>query len=359
MKIKFKMHHFKNLYIFFAILALIIFFFSTTKVNAKAFQINNIEISTPFEKNFSKNKVIDIGFKEAFLELLNSIIQTKDLKKIDEIKLSEIKSMIESFSIKEEKFVKEIYYMNLGVSFDKKKIYNYLEKKNIFPAQIISETFLFIPIIIDEKNENLVIFSDNQFYNNWNKFNKKSQLINYLLPTEDLEDLNLIKSKSNIIENYDFKEIIKKYFLNHSIISLIFMNNEQTKVLSKIYIKDKIFIKNDSFKKINLKNENEVEFLINQLKVIYEDQWKEFNQINTSIKLPLFIRVSNKDLTLSLKFEKTLEQIDLIDNFSIDKFDKDHIFYEVIFNGTPNNFIRLMKEKNYKFDTQKKIWILK
>ena len=76
------MHYFKNLYIFFAILALIIFFFSTTKVNAKAFQINNIEISTPFEKNFSKNKVIDIGFKEAFLELLNSIIQTKDLKKI-------------------------------------------------------------------------------------------------------------------------------------------------------------------------------------------------------------------------------------------------------------------------------------
>ena len=75
------MHYFKNLYIFFAILALIIFFFSTTKVNAKAFQINNIEISTPFEKNFSKNKVIDIGFKEAFLELLNSIIQTKDLKK--------------------------------------------------------------------------------------------------------------------------------------------------------------------------------------------------------------------------------------------------------------------------------------
>ena len=73
----------------------------------------------------------------------------------------------------------------------------------------------------------------------------------------------------------------------------------------------------------------------------------------------MFIRVSNKDLILSLKFEKTLVQIDLIDNFSIDKFDKDHIFYEVIFNGTPNNFIRLMKEKNYKFDTQKKIWILK
>ena len=353
------MHHSKNLYIFFTILALIIFFFSTTKVNAKAFQINNIEISTPFEKNFSKNKVIDIGFKEAFFELIDSIIQSKDLKKIDEIKLSQIKSMIESFSIKEEKFVKEIYYMNLGVSFDKKKIFNYLEEKNIFPAQINNETFLFIPIIINEKNKDLSIFSDNQVYNNWNRLNKKSQLINYLLPTEDLEDMNFIKSKSDIIENYDFKEIIKKYFLNHSIISLIFINNEETKVLSKINIQDQIFIKNNSFKKISLKDESEVELLINQLKIIYEDQWKVFNQINTSIKLPLLIRVNNKDLSLSLKFENTLEQIDLINNFSIDKFDKDHIFYKVVFNGTPDGFLRLMHEKNYKFDTQKKIWILR
>ena len=187
------MQHSKNLYIFFTILALIIFFFSTTKVNAKAFQINNIEISTPFEKNFSKNKVIDIGFKEAFFELIDSIIQSKDLKKIDEIKLSQIKSMIESFSIKEEKFVKEIYYMNLGVSFDKKKIFNYLEEKNIFPAQINNETFLFIPIIINEKNKNLSIFSDNQVYNNWNRLNKKSQLINYLLPTLILLKTTILK----------------------------------------------------------------------------------------------------------------------------------------------------------------------
>ena len=45
-----------------------------------------------------------------------------------------LKGMIESFSIKEEKFINEIYYVNLGVSFNKKKIFNYLEKKNIFPS---------------------------------------------------------------------------------------------------------------------------------------------------------------------------------------------------------------------------------
>ena len=67
--------------------------------------------------------------------------------------------MIETFSIKEEKFINKTYSLNLGVSFNKKKIFNYLEKKNIFPAQIIKEKFLFIPIIIDQKKMILLIFS--------------------------------------------------------------------------------------------------------------------------------------------------------------------------------------------------------
>ena len=54
-----------------------------------------------------------------------------------------------------------------------------------------------------------------------------------------------------------------------------------------------------------------------------------------------------------------MDQIDLISNFSINKFDKDNIYYEIIFNGTPQTFINIMNKKNYDFDTQKKIWILK
>ena len=99
------MHNIKRLYIFFSTLALIIFFFSTEVVKAKSFEINDIEIAQPFEINFDKNKVIDLGFKKAFFELVYSLIKSPDFKKIDNIELNEIKSMIETFSIKEEKFI--------------------------------------------------------------------------------------------------------------------------------------------------------------------------------------------------------------------------------------------------------------
>ena len=48
-----------------------------------------------------------------------------------------------------------------------------------------------------------------------------------------------------------------------------------------------------------------------------------------------------------------------INNFTIRKFDKDFILYEIIFNGTPQNFINIMEEQNFSLDTQNKIWILK
>ena len=176
-----KIIHLKVLYIYFIFLSLNIFFFSTVKLEAKSFDIENIDISRPFKIDFNKNDVIDEGFKKAFFELLQSIVNSSDLKKINKIDLKKVKGMIESFTIKEEKFIKEIYYVNLGVSFNKKKILNYLEKRNIFPSTPIKKSFLFIPIIIRENKEDLSIFSNNIFYDEWNNYIESFHLIEYLL----------------------------------------------------------------------------------------------------------------------------------------------------------------------------------
>tara|TARA_B100001027_G_scaffold80930_1_gene55432 strand:+ start:404 stop:1465 length:1062 start_codon:yes stop_codon:yes gene_type:complete len=352
------MYYIRHLYIFFSTVALIIFFFSTEAVKAKSFEINDIEISQPFEINFDKNKVIDLGFKNAFFELIYSLIKSSDFKKIDSIKLNEIKSMIETFSIKEEKFIDKKYYLNLGVSFNKKKIFRYLEKKNIFPSQIFRERFLFIPIIINENGNNISIFSNNPIYDNWNKTNKRYQLINYLLPSEDLEDLSLIKEKLDIIESYDFDEITKKYFLKNSIISIITVGNNEVRILTKIYQDKNEIIKNNSFKNINIDNGADIDFLIANLKNLFDDTWKKLNEINTSIKVPIIIKIKNDDLKKSNNFELFLNEIDLVSDYSIQKFNKEFVFYEILFNGTVENFINIMKNKKYNLNTQKKVWMI-
>ena len=359
MKIINKFFHFKILYIFFIFLSLIIFFLSTVKSEAKAFEINDIDIATPFEMNFDKNEIIEKGFKKAFFELISLIVSSQEQNKIKEIKLNEIKGMVESFSIKEEKFIDEIYYVNLGVTFNRKKIFNYLEKKNIFPSIPKRKKILFIPIIIDENKKDLLIFSNNKIFDEWNKNIKRSHLIDYILPSEDLEDLKTIKEKFDFIEQYDFHEITKKYFLQDSIVALIFKNKNGLRVLSRINIKDQLILRNKSFKGVALNSEKQVVILINELKKTYEDYLKNTNRINTSIKLSLNIKVSNENNYIIFAFEELLNETDSISNYNIMKFDKNFTYYRIIYNGTSNIFLKNMKEKNYEFDTQNKIWILK
>ena len=356
---KYKILFLKILYIFFTFLSLILFFFSTAKAQGKAFDINKVEVSRPFNLNFDKNKVIDEGFNKAFLELILLITNSNDQKKINQIKLNEIKGMIDSFTITEEKFINEIYYVNLGVSFNKKEIFKFLEKKNIFPSTPVKNKFLFIPIIIDENKKELLIFNDNKIFVNWNKDVKSTDLVEYILPTQDLEDLNLIKDKYENIERYDFKDITSKYYLKDSIITLIFKNEKKVRILSRITVNDKVILKNQSFLNINIENDENSVDLINDLKIIYEDYWKNLNQINTSIKLPLSIKVNNLNNNQIMKFEKTLTKADLVYNFFISKIDKDFVYYKVIFNGTPNVFLKKMTLMDYNFDTQNSTWILK
>ena len=359
MRYKYKIYYFKNLYNFFVILSLLIFFFSTTKANGNAFKIENIEISKPFEINFNKNEVLDEGFEKSFLELILLILNSSDQKKIKKTELNEIKGMIDSFSIQEEKFIDETYYVNIGVSFNKKRVFRYLEARNIFPSIPVRKKILFIPVVIDEVKKDLLIFNKNKIFDYWNDTVKNSYQIEYILPTEDLEDLNLVKQRYESIEQYDFKEITNKYNLKDSIIALIFKGNDEVRILSRISIQDNSILKNQSFSKIDIYDDNNVNLIIDSLKISYEDYWKNYNQINTSIKLVLNIRIDSDKNNKISNFEKILDKNDLVYDFFISKFNKEFIYYQITFNGTPNNFLKSMSEKNYNFDTQNKIWLLK
>ena len=359
MKFNIKMSNFRKLYIYFSFLALLNIFFSTGYVYAKTFAIDDIEISRSFEINFNKNEIIDEGFILAFNQLILSTAQTKDQNKLKKTTLSKIKGMIETFSIKEEKFIDGIYYLKLNVSFNKKSIFNLFESKNIFPSVPTKKNIFFIPIILNENKNEILMFSESYLFSNWNANIKKHHMLKYILPTEDLEDFNLIKLNLKNLENYDFQEIIKKYNIEDYIIMIIFKNNKEIRVLNKINFNQKMDLKNLKFQNLSLDRDNEIKKFIEDLKTLYENYWKANNEINTSVKLSLTISVNNKDNFNISNFEKILSNIDLIYNFHILTFNNKNNIYKITFNGTPDNFLKIMSEKNYKFDTRNQIWVLK
>ena len=354
-----KLLRLQKVYIFFISFVLFIIIFSTTYLYANSFRVSDIEISSAFEVNFKKSRVIDQGFRTSFSNLLSMITTSGNKNKIKNIKIKEIKSMIDSFTISDEKFINNEYFAKLETTFNKKKILNFLEKKNIFPSIPIRNKVLLIPILIDTENENIYLFNNNIFYEKWNDIKNNYQLLDYLLPSEDLEDLNELQEMKDSVEMYDFVNLIEKYDLKDYIISIIYKNKDEVKIFSKINLNNSLKINNQQYSKINLFNEKDFNMILENLKNIYEDEWKKNNEINTSIKLPLTIYIKSKEYKKILYMEELLANNDLISNFYILKFDNEFTQYRIIYNGSPKTFFNNMDNKYFNLAMENNVWIVK
>ena len=64
---------------------------------------------------------------------------------------------------------------------------------------------------IDVQENEIIYFNENPIYNKWTKNKKNFYLLNYVLPTEDIEDVKIINSNIDTIDQYNFKKIVQKY----------------------------------------------------------------------------------------------------------------------------------------------------
>ena len=345
-----------RLYIFFLLFVLFFIKFSTTSTYANTYKIIDIEISEPYDLNFNKQNIIDSAFKIAFKELIAKITISEDKKNLNSTNIKIIESLVDSFTIVDEKFIENKYFAKFDVDFNKKQVLNYLERENIFSSIPKEKNLLLIPILVDIEKKQMLLFSENPYYLNWNEKNEKHYLLKYILPNEDLEDINIIKKNINNIEYYNFNEIITKYDIKDYIIIIFFKNKSNLKILSKVNLNNNFLISNTAFSDVNYDEQKSLENVIKILKTNYENQWKKINQINTSIRLPLTLSLNSKNYELIIKFEKHLAKLDLVSNYYIDNFSSEITIYKIIYNSTPDKFIQEIENEGLKLETSYKIW---
>jgi len=354
--ILFKKKYHSYLYIFF--LTLVFFFneFSTNSSLSNNYNIKDVKVEEVYDLNFEKSKVVDKAFDQAFEILIYKLIENKDRSKIKQISLKDKKSLIENFSISDERFVNNKYIAQFNVQFNKRKILNYLNNKGIIPSSPKEIKIFILPILIDTNLNELYYLNKNIFYNNWNFNKKKYHLIKYVLPNEDIEDYNIIKKNINNIENYSFKEITKKYNLENELILIILKSTSQLRVFSKIKFGKKNLLSNSIHNFDSIENKEEINKIIFDIKKNIEDKWKSINKINTSIEIPIRLSINAENTMFSEKLENSLSSIDLISNYKIEMFNNKEIIYKIIFHGNPNKLLDTMFLHGFKIDTSKETW---
>jgi hypothetical protein len=99
--------------------------------------------------------------------------------------------------------------------------------------------------------------------------------------------------------------------------------------------------------------------ILENLKKLYEDEWKKNNEINTSIKLPLTISIKSSNYKKIIYLEEVLANIDLISNFYIYKFNNKSTQYKITYNGSPKNFFKDMNNRYFNLVMENNVWVIK
>jgi len=342
------------IYIFFISLIILFTTFTKSFCEENLFTISDVKVKSVIDLNFSRDKHLNEAFLNSFKTLMEKILLTRDLKKIRNIDLKEIKNLISSFQITEESYRKDLYKANIKISFNEKKIKKFLREKNISFSQPENISVIFFPVLFVD--DNLKSFRENFFYNEWTNIEIKNKLINFVLPLEDIDDISKIVKMRNKIEELNVDSLVNKYDIKNYV--FVFMNYRANKL--KVHLKIKFnnskIRKNILYDVNNINDKLELNSHLEDLKLLITDIWKEQNLINLLMPLSIKIKFNHKNLNDFNQFRESLNKINIIDNYSVDEFSINNSSYKIYYYGNPKKLRVSLSELGYFLKNNQGFW---
>ena len=343
-------------YIFITLTVIIFLLISFSKSfsDENVFIINNVEVKGPIDVDFSRDKYINKAFINSFEILMSKILLTKDLTKVSNIKLNKIRDLINSFQILEETYQKQEYKAIFKISFNDVKIKKLLRQKNVLFSQPKNISAVFYPILFI--NDELQTFDENFFYKQWTTVAIKNELINFILPLEDLDDIYKIKEMKNSVEELDIDDLINKYNISNYVFTLMNYQNKQLNIYFKTNFNNNERSKNISYKLDNIKNEIKLNLILKEIKIQITDIWKEENIINLAIPLSIRTKFQHVNLRDLDKLKNTLYKIAIIDNYFLEEFNINHAIFKIYYYGNPKRLRTELLRFGYQLKNDQGHW---
>jgi len=321
--------------------------------NNNIFNVNNIEIGKDSYK--SKDQLLTIAFKKGFKELTERILLQKDAKKIISTNSNDIKNLISHYQIIENNELNSQKVI-INLFFDRDRLNNFFSQKNLQYSDIINTKVVVFPILINKQE--IFIYNDNFFYNNWKNEISDDNLIEYIIPIENLESIEKIKKNKNNLENLKVSEIISNYDVNNYIFLIIENESNKTKIFLKSEIFDKKVVKNIQLN-FNLNDEKTYPFVLSELKNYIKEIIKSQNLID--IRVPTFLnaRLKVDKLNDLYSVKSILQEIELIENFRVQELNNNFVKIKIKFYGKIEKIYQQLEEKGIKIEMQQNQWNLK
>ena len=344
---------FYNLIIF-----IIIFFLKTGNVLSEnsIFSVNNIIIESGKYKN--RQEFLDQAYREGFYQLIERISLRKDHKKLKQTNLNDIRNLISHFQIQKVNN-QNLIQSSVNIYFDKERINKFFFNNNLTYSDFISKKITILPI--QYTNDDIKIFSNNYFYENWekkdNEFSNSIKVLNYILPIENLELIKLINQSNKNYEDLKINEILLDYGNQDKALIHINFTNNKSKIFLQTFISGKKINKSftiDNFGNIN--KENFYDIIIKKSKQEIEDIIKKENILD--LRTPIFLKINFKIKEESdLKFfQNAIGQISVVENYEVSQISSKNTQIKIKFYGNLMKFQKLLESNGIELNIKDNEW---
>ena len=215
----------------FKYIIILVIFLKTGNVLSKnnLFNVNNIEIT---KKASSNNEIFaNQAIKQGFNELIDRVLLKEDISKLENLDFTTIKNLVSYYQITGEQKDSKAKTKKFNIFFDKDKLHNLFFTKGISYSDILKNELYLLPIL--KKQNQLYIYSQNFFYENWNKSNE-DEILEFNLPLENIETIQKINIYKNNLLGLDLRDIFLEYTQKNLALVLI---NDTGSLEEKVFLK--------------------------------------------------------------------------------------------------------------------------
>ena len=343
--------------IFKLIFILIVFFKTETVLSENnLFNVNNIKIEK--KDKISNSDLTNQAIKKGFTQLISRILLEEDSRNLLNLDFDSIKQLVSYYQISNNvDKKKEEDLVNFSITFDKRKIHNLFYKTGILYSDILDKELYVLPIFIT--NQEINVFNNNLFYDNWNEF-FENDLIEFILPIENIEIIQKINNNKNSLIDLNIDNLFKEYSKKNLALILIEEDNtEYKKVYIKSKIQGKIISKSLNLNKKNIKKTDIFKEIIIDTKKELINLVKSRNLID--IRTPSFLNVKldlNKENNI-VEINTRIKKIDLIENVYVQQFNKDYMNLRIKYLGKLEKIINQLKKEGINLQMISEQWTIK
>ena len=218
-------------------------------------------------------------------------------------------------------------------------MYNFYSQNNIKYSDVSGKILKILPVLL--LNDEIHIYDNNFFYDKWlNNEEEKGRNIEYIFPIENLEVIETIKKNQENLQMVNLNNIFDEDTEKDNLLIIIDYGKQKTKFFLKGNISSKKIIKNLTLLE-NTVEKIEYPIILEFLKKEILELVKSQNIIDIGAPSFLNVNFSLNNQNDFFMFQNILQEVDLVDSFSVREFNNKFAYVNIKYYGKINK----IKEK--------------